>query len=64
MHHGISAKKIHVKILKMQFAKIFPFIICFFSDRETIIMHRLQDTVLEHSAVLSHVMEHTAELDW
>lgn len=57
-------RKYMVKILKMHFAKIFPFIIFFSSDHETIIMHRLQDTVLEHSAVLSHVMEHTAELDW
>nr|XP_006811330.1 PREDICTED: mutS protein homolog 5-like [Saccoglossus kowalevskii] len=32
-------------------------------DHETSIMHRLQDTVLEHSQVLFAVMEHAAELD-
>ncbi|XP_077862967.1 mutS protein homolog 5-like [Saccoglossus kowalevskii] len=36
---------------------------CEITDHETSIMHRLQDTVLEHSQVLFAVMEHAAELD-
>ena len=35
-----------------------------FLDHETGIMHRLQNTILEHSAVLVDVMRLAAELDW
>ncbi|ESO92536.1 hypothetical protein LOTGIDRAFT_233005 [Lottia gigantea] len=36
---------------------------CEIIDHETNIMHRLQNTILEHSKVLNDVMEYTAELD-
>ena len=35
-----------------------------FADIETSIMHKLQNTVLEHTNVLMAVLDYTAELDW
>ncbi|KAK7501052.1 hypothetical protein BaRGS_00007537, partial [Batillaria attramentaria] len=37
--------------------------LCDIKDIETSIMHRLQNTIIEHSAVLLDVMEYAAELD-
>ena len=35
-----------------------------FPDIETRIMHKLQNTVLQHTSVLMAVLDYTAELDW